>query len=74
MSRSKERDAFTCGFAVACANLCKDHGEDALAEFLLEDAGMDRARLRAAGVEAGDMASLKVALDAIADRARKGAA
>jgi hypothetical protein len=66
-----ERVAFTRGFGMACADLARDHGEDTLAEFLLEGAGYTLADMEAAGMEPYDLVVLTPIFAEIADRARR---
>lgn len=50
---------FTAGFAVACAILTKDHGQDDLAGFLINDAGITEKQMQEAGVDPTDIEVLK---------------
>lgn len=63
-----ERHAFTRGFAIACANLAREHGEDQLAEYLLENAGYKLADLKEAGVESYDLRVLRPLMENITAR------
>lgn len=59
-----DKTAFNAGFAMACAILAKDHGEDALAYQLLDGAGIDLAAIMAAGLDREDRMTLcKVLID-----------
>ena len=50
--------AFNAGFAMACAILAKDHGEDSLAYQLLDGAGLGLDQLVAMRLDVDDLATL----------------
>ncbi len=54
-----DKKSFTAGFFLACVNLSKDHGEDTLAFYLLQEGGFVEADAKAAGLEAEDLAEVR---------------
>lgn len=58
----QKRAGFVAGFAVACAELAKTHMESDLAKQLWVDSGLTLDECRAAGVDAGDIETIREAL------------
>lgn len=57
-----KRKGFIGGFAVACAELAKTHMQGDLAKMLWVDAGITLDECRRAGVDEGDIETIREAL------------
>lgn len=57
--RALRKVTLAAGYGLAVAGLARDHGEDQLAGFLLDDSGMTLAEFEAAGMDEYDLAELR---------------
>lgn len=65
MTDAERRQVFEAGYATACANLARDHGETTLAAYLLQTAGLDVSRIETVLTDTADIRELWLTLEEI---------